>query len=64
VLLGGPADREAAARIAKGVPGIANLVGALKLDESVAAIADAALALSLASIAGMYRGARRSEPAN
>ena len=28
------------------------------------AIADAALALSLASIAGMYRGARRSEPAN
>ena len=47
VLLGGPADREAAARIAKGVPGIANLVGALKLDESVAAIADAALLIGV-----------------
>ena len=47
VLLGGPADREAAARIATGVPGIANLVGALKLDESVAAIADAALLIGV-----------------
>jgi heptosyltransferase-1 len=47
VLLGGPADREAAARIAKGMPGIANVVGALKLDESLAAIADAALLIGV-----------------
>jgi len=47
VLLGGPSDSEAAARIAKGMPGIANLVGALKLDESVAAIADAALVIGV-----------------
>jgi heptosyltransferase-1 len=47
VLLGGPADREAAARIAKGMPGIANLVGALKLDESVAAIADASVLIGV-----------------
>ncbi|AKJ30626.1 glycosyltransferase family 9 protein [Caldimonas brevitalea] len=38
VLLGGPADREAAARIAAQAPVIANLAGRLKLDESVAVI--------------------------
>ncbi len=38
VLLGGPADRDAAERIAQGVPGLCNLVGQLKLDETVAAI--------------------------
>ena len=43
VLLGGPDDREAAARIAAGVPGLLNLAGALKLDETVAAIEGAAL---------------------
>jgi heptosyltransferase-1 len=43
VLLGGPADREAAARIAAGVPGLVDLAGALALDESVAAIAEASL---------------------
>ena len=47
VLLGGPADREAADRIAACMPGIANLVGALKLDESVAAIADAAVVIGV-----------------
>jgi heptosyltransferase-1 len=47
VLLGGPADGEAAARIAKGMAGIANLVGTLKLDESVAVIADAALLIGV-----------------
>jgi heptosyltransferase-1 len=47
VLVGGPADREAAARIAKGMPGIANLVGALKLDESVAVIADASVLIGV-----------------
>lgn len=43
VLLGGPADCEAAARIAAGVPGLIDLAGRLALDESVAAIADAAV---------------------
>lgn len=43
VLLGGPDDREAAARIAAGTPGLLNLAGALRLDESVAAIEGAAL---------------------
>ncbi|MDL2338484.1 MAG: glycosyltransferase family 9 protein [Pseudomonadota bacterium] len=43
VLLGGPGDRDAATRIAAGVPGLVDLTGALKLDESAAAIADAAL---------------------
>lgn len=43
VLLGGPGDGEAAARIAAGAPGLLNLAGALKLDESVAAIEGAAL---------------------
>ena len=47
VLLGGPADRGAAARIAKGVPSITNLVGTLKLDESVAAIAGAAVVIGV-----------------
>lgn len=43
LLLGGPGDREAAARIAGEVPGLLNLAGALALDESVAAIAEAVL---------------------
>lgn len=43
VLLGGPADREAAARIAASAPTLVDLTGQLKLDETVAAIADASL---------------------
>lgn len=43
VVLGGPADREAAERICAGQPQLINLAGALKLDESVALIADAQL---------------------
>jgi heptosyltransferase-1 len=43
VLLGGPADRAAADRIASANPSIVNLAGRLKLDETVAAIADASL---------------------
>jgi heptosyltransferase-1 len=42
-LLGGPADAEAAARIAVEVPGLVNLVGVLKLDETVAVIEGASL---------------------
>jgi heptosyltransferase-1 len=66
VLLGGPADREAAARFAACVPDIANLVGALKLDESVAAIADAAVVIGvdtglthIGSALGVHRRAVR-----
>lgn len=47
VLLGGPADRDAADRIASGAHGIVNLVGVLRLDESVAAIAGAALLIGV-----------------
>ncbi|MBA3624317.1 MAG: glycosyltransferase family 9 protein [Methylibium sp.] len=47
VLLGGPGDREAAERIADGVPGLVNLCGLLPLDESVAAIADAAVLIGV-----------------
>ena len=47
VLLGGPADREAAARIGSGMTGVANLVGTLKLDESVAALAGAAVVIGV-----------------
>lgn len=43
VVLGGPADREAAERICAGHPGLLNLAGQLKLDESVALIAGAQL---------------------
>lgn len=43
VVLGGPADQEAAARICAGQPHCLNLAGKLKLDESVALIADAQL---------------------
>ncbi|NBD19578.1 lipopolysaccharide heptosyltransferase I [Aquabacterium fontiphilum] len=43
VVLGGPADREAAERICAGQPHLLNLAGALKLDESVALIAQARL---------------------
>lgn len=38
VLLGGPGDVEAGQRMAKAEPGITNLVGQLRLDETVAAI--------------------------
>lgn len=38
VLLGGPGDAEAAQRIARAEPAITNLVGQLRLDETVAAI--------------------------
>ena len=38
IVLGGPADQDAAARIAAGCPDLINLTGALKLDESVALI--------------------------
>ncbi|MEK8031483.1 glycosyltransferase family 9 protein [Ideonella sp. DXS29W] len=47
VLMGGPGDREAAARIAQSAPAVINLVGQLKLDETVAAIADAALLIGV-----------------
>ena len=43
VVLGGPSDAEAAGRICAQEPHLLNLVGALKLDESVAVIADAQL---------------------
>ena len=43
LVLGGPADRDAAERICAGQPRLLNLAGALKLDESVALIADAQL---------------------
>ncbi|WKB54322.1 glycosyltransferase family 9 protein [Eleftheria terrae] len=43
VLLGGPADQEAAQRIVAQAPGLASLVGRLKLDASVAAIESARL---------------------
>lgn len=43
VVLGGPADREAAARIVAGHPELLSLAGALKLDESIALIAEAGL---------------------
>ena len=43
VLLGGPGDVEAAGRIAGAVSGLVDLTGRLRLDGSVAAIADAAL---------------------
>ena len=43
VLLGGPGDIPAAARIAAGEPALVNLAGRLKLDESAAAISEAAL---------------------
>jgi len=47
VLLGGPGDREAAARIAAQVPGLIDLAGRLKLDQTVAAVADAALLIGV-----------------
>lgn len=43
VMLGGPADREAAARIAAASPGLLDLVGRLPLDQSVAVIAEGRL---------------------
>lgn len=47
VLLGGPGDAEAAARIVAAAPGLASLVGRLKLDESVAAIAQCQLLIGV-----------------
>lgn len=47
VMLGGPGDRPAAERIAADAPGLLNLVGELKLDESVAAIERAALLIGV-----------------
>lgn len=43
VVLGGPADRDAATRICASQPRMLNLAGALKLDESVALISEASL---------------------
>lgn len=43
VLLGGPADREAAARIVAASPALVSLAGDLALDDTVAAIADCVL---------------------
>ena len=43
VLLGGPADAEAAARIAAGAPGLVNLVGRTKLPEAAALVRGAGL---------------------
>lgn len=47
VLLGGPADREAAARIHAAAPSAVDLAGQLKLDESVALIADSHLLIGV-----------------
>jgi heptosyltransferase-1 len=47
VVLGGPADREAAQRIASGRPGVLNFAGRLKLDESVALISKAQLLIGV-----------------
>lgn len=47
VVLGGPADRDAAERICQGQPQLLNLAGQLKLDESVALIADAQLLIGV-----------------
>ena len=43
VLLGGPADAQAAARIAAGAPGLINLVGRTKLTEAAAVVRGAGL---------------------
>lgn len=47
LVLGGPADREAAARIVAASPGLFSLAGQLKLDETVAAIAEAGLLIGV-----------------
>jgi heptosyltransferase-1 len=47
VILGGPADAEAAARIAAADPRIVNLAGQTRLPEAVAAIAHAALLIGV-----------------
>lgn len=47
VILGGPADAEAAARIAAADPRIVNLAGQTRLPEAVAAIANAALLIGV-----------------
>lgn len=47
VMLGGPGDAKAAATIAQATPGLVNLAGRLKLDESAAVIADCALLIGV-----------------
>lgn len=47
VVLGGPADREAAQRLVAGLPGVVSLAGQLRLDESAALIADAQLLIGV-----------------
>lgn len=47
ILLGGPADTEAAARIAAASPGLVNLTSKLKLDETVAAISESILLIGV-----------------
>lgn len=47
VLLGGPTDAQAAARIAPPGSGIVNLAGRLKLDESVAMVAEASMLIGV-----------------
>lgn len=47
VVLGGPTDREAAERICSNQPALLNLAGALKLDESVALIAQSQLLIGV-----------------
>jgi heptosyltransferase-1 len=47
VVLGGPADREAAQRLVAAVPGAISLAGALRLDESAALIAEAQLLIGV-----------------
>ena len=47
VLLGGPGDAEAGAGIVAAAPGLVSLVGRLKLDESVAAIAECQLLIGV-----------------
>ena len=47
VMLGGPGDADAAQRICSAAPDVINLVGRLRLDETVAAIADARLLIGV-----------------
>jgi len=47
VVLGGPSDKAAAARLCSQEPGLLNLVGHLKLDESAALVADAKLLIGV-----------------
>lgn len=47
LIIGGPADQEAGARIASQAPGVINLAGQLKLDESAALIARSQLLIGV-----------------